>query len=165
MATAPLPSATHRVAKQRQPRYLHLTECSFHGTYVTESDLLDFLKAVQPATVTLSNIRVITGTYAAIFNHLTGPDSPVIAYNLGRRHPRGKRSCALRGAGEFQISVQARRSGSQLSLAICRPCVKEAARYRLPPGRPLGLGPARSALVEEDRLIAREFGPLDDARC
>lgn len=92
MATAPLPSATHRVAKQRQPRYLHLTECSFHGTYVTESDLLDFLKAVQPATVTLSNIRVITRTYAAIFNHLTGPDSPVIAYNLGRRHPRGKRS-------------------------------------------------------------------------
>ncbi|KAK1764284.1 hypothetical protein QBC33DRAFT_613234 [Phialemonium atrogriseum] len=62
--------------------YPHFRECSLRGIHTSESDLVHFLSAIRPATVTLTDVRLISGTYGPVFQYLTSRDSPVTSYHL-----------------------------------------------------------------------------------
>jgi hypothetical protein len=133
-----------------------LKECRLRGLHVSESFLLRFLAAGRPLSLTVTDTRLVSGTYAPIFDFLTGTESPVTCFALEDNCEQntklvhfevpGKPKFRYRG-GNVGPSVIVRRGGH----------AREDLRYRLPPGRVIGAG-------ERNRWIkakAEEFGPLD----
>jgi hypothetical protein len=56
-----------------------LKECDLRGIHVAGADLLQFLQAVRPATLTLRDVDLVSGTCTSIFEYLEA-DSPVRSY-------------------------------------------------------------------------------------
>jgi hypothetical protein len=80
----------------------------------SETHLLHFLEAVHPATLTLTNVRLVSGTYASIFQYLTGPDSPVTYYHLdGIREGNALAHFDVPGSSKFRY--RGRHRGAQLT--------------------------------------------------
>ncbi|KAI9664772.1 MAG: hypothetical protein M1821_006220 [Bathelium mastoideum] len=130
-----------------------LKECTLRGLYVSESDLLQFLNAVRPVALTLTDIRLVSGTYTAMSRFLTGPESPVTYYQLDDIREGGN-LVHFNMPGRPKFPYRYDRVGPS-SLTRRNSQVKEAIRYRFASGRPLG-SPARARWVKEK---AREFGP------
>lgn len=152
VSASPAPSTTHQESSSNLavPR---LKECSLRGVYTSESDLLRFLEAVRPATLTLTDVRLVSGTYASVFRYLTSPDSPVACYHLDDVH-EGIPLVHFEVPGSSKFRYTRGRVGPS-TLTRQAGHVKEAIHYRLPPGRPLGSG-ARMLWVKSKTL---EFGP------
>ena len=130
-----------------------LKECSLRGIHVSESDLLQFLEAVRPTVLTLTDLRLVSGTYATIFRFLTDPESPVTYYHLDDiREGRNLVHFHIPGNSKFQY-----RGGTVGPSTLTRQNdqVKEAIRYRFASGRPLGSGQRTRFVISK----AREFGP------
>ncbi|KAI0854716.1 hypothetical protein F4860DRAFT_508017 [Xylaria cubensis] len=78
----PLMDSTVKPNRSNQPHLLHLKKCTLRGLYVLDSDLLELLKAVHPVALTMTYIRLASGTWASIFEYMTSSDSPVRHYHL-----------------------------------------------------------------------------------
>jgi hypothetical protein len=155
MSTSPVPSATRQESSTSSASAC-LKECSLHGIYLSESHLLQFLEAVHPATLTLTDVRLVSGTYASIFKYLTGPDSPVTYYDLDDiREGNALVHFDVPGSSKFRY-----RGGNVGPSSLTRQTshVKEAIRYRFASGRPLGSGERMRWLKSK----ARDFGPPND---
>lgn len=155
MSTSPVPSAT-RPESSTSSAFTCLKECSLHGIYVSESHLLQFLQAVQPATLTLTNVRLVSGTYASIFKYMAGPDSPVTYYHLDDiREGNALVHFDVPGSSKFRY-----RGGNVGPNSLTRQTshMKEAIHYQFASGRPLGSGERMRWLKSK----AREFGPPED---
>lgn len=61
---------------------LRLKECWLRGLVVAEADLLRFLQRTQPVALTLIHITLNPGTYDAIFDFLTDPETLISSYHL-----------------------------------------------------------------------------------
>ncbi|KAL2008289.1 hypothetical protein VTN00DRAFT_8271 [Thermoascus crustaceus] len=155
MSTSPVPSAT-RQGSGTSSASTSLKECSLRGIYVSESDLLQFLEAVHPATLTLTDVRLVSGTYASIFKYLTSPDSPVTCYHLDDiREKNALVHFDVPGSSKFRYS---RDTVGPSSLTRQTSHVKEEIHYRFARGRAIGSGERWRWLKSK----AQEFGPPDD---
>lgn len=132
-----------------------LRECSLRGIHTSETDLVHFLSAIRPATVTLTNVRLISGTYGPVFQYLTSEDSPVTSYHLDDVYEGTKLvHFEVPGTSKFRYSgvimgpsTLSREGGH----------VKEAIPYRFSSRRVMGS-------VERNRwrrIKAQEFGGPD----
>lgn len=132
-----------------------LKECSLHGIYVSESHLLQFLDVVHPTSLTLTDIRLMSGTYDPIFKYLTDLDTPVtyihlddirVGINLVHFEIPGnpKFPYLYGGVGPSVLTRQASHNAKE-----------EPIRYRIARRRPLG-SPQR---YRWRRCKALEFGP------
>jgi hypothetical protein len=54
-----------------------LKACTLSGVYLSEHDLLEFVKAVHPVALTMTATRLVSGTYTSLFEYLALPDTPV----------------------------------------------------------------------------------------
>ncbi|KAI1294011.1 hypothetical protein F5Y03DRAFT_399758 [Xylaria venustula] len=70
------------VAAAIEPLHINLKACSFRGLYIPVDDLLQYLKAVQPAKLTLTDVRLVSGTWTHIFEYLSSTTSPITSYHL-----------------------------------------------------------------------------------
>jgi hypothetical protein len=61
---------------------LKLKDCSLRGLFVPEEDLLRYLKAVRPTNLTLTDIRLVPGSWTSIFDYLSSSISPITSYHL-----------------------------------------------------------------------------------
>ncbi|OTA58804.1 hypothetical protein K449DRAFT_114097 [Hypoxylon sp. EC38] len=61
---------------------VHLKKCTLQGVFVSAHCLLDFIKSVNPTSLTLADIHLVTGTYRGILEYLTDINSPIRAYCL-----------------------------------------------------------------------------------
>ncbi|KAI1272734.1 hypothetical protein F5Y07DRAFT_403100 [Xylaria sp. FL0933] len=139
-----------------EPPHLHLKACSLRGLYVAGEDLLRYLKAVRPTKLTLTDIRLIPGTWTPIFECLSSSSLPITSYHLDDlREGRygflvhfddvpGQAKFPYRGV-QMGPSTLTRRM-SEIGTAI---------RYQCTTRRPLGSG-ARTRWLEGKTL---EFGP------
>jgi hypothetical protein len=59
-----------------------LRSCVLRGIYTTEKALLAFITAAKPSAIILKDIRLISGTYTSIFDHLAASDGSVSMYYL-----------------------------------------------------------------------------------
>jgi len=133
-----------------------LKEYSLRGIHVSESDLLHFLEAVRPLAVTLTNIRLVSGTYASIFSYLTDPDIPVTIYDLDDSSEQNTKLVHFEVPGNPNFKYIGSNVGPS-SIVRRGSQAKEAIPYRLPPGRAIGAGERNCWL----KAKAEEFGPLD----
>ncbi len=136
-----------------------LRECSLQGIHVSESHLVQFLEAVHPTSLTLTDISLMSGTYDPIFKYLTDPDTPVtythlddicLGFNLVHFEIPGNSKFRYRN-GEVGPSVLTREGSHHAK--------EEPIRYRFPPGRPLGSGERMRWLKSR----AEECGPPDQS--
>ncbi|MCJ1386469.1 hypothetical protein MMC17_009595 [Xylographa soralifera] len=154
-STPPVSSAAHQGnSTSRAPS--HLKECSLRGIYVSENDLLQFLKAVHPTIVTLTDIHLISGTYAVILKYLTDPDSPVTCYYLDDIREGNTKLVHFEVPGSSKFRYRGGDVGPS-SLTRQASHVNEPIHYRLQPGRPLGAGERMRWLKSK----AHGFGPPD----
>jgi hypothetical protein len=152
MSTSLVPSATRQESTVSSAS-ICLKECSLHGIYVSESHLLQFLEAVHPATLTLTDVRLVSGTYAPIFEYLTSPDSPFTYYHLDDlRERRALVHFDRPGSLKFRYIPSVNVGPSLLTQQTSH--VKEEIRYRFASGRALGSG----ELNRWRRSKTEEFG-------
>ncbi|KAI0410730.1 hypothetical protein F5X98DRAFT_368628 [Xylaria grammica] len=135
-----------------------LKECSVRGLHTSESDLLYFIKALNPAVLILADVCLISGTYASIFEHLTNPDTPMTQYfiddifeygNLVHFDTPGTPKFPYRGV-DMGPSLLTRHTSH----------LKEPIRYSFTSRRPVGNRERRRWLEHK----VREFGPSEDLR-
>lgn len=155
MSTSPVPPATSQESSTSSASTC-LKECSLHRIYVSKSHLLRFSRAFHPATLTLTDVRLVSGTYASIIKYLTGPDSPVTYYHLDNiREGKALVHFDVLGSSKFRY-IGGNVGPSSLTRQTSH--VKEAIRYRFASGRPLGSRKRMRWLKGK----AREFGPPRD---
>lgn len=131
----------------------HLKECRLRGFYVSETDISHFLSALRPTKATLAYIHLTSGTYAPVFQYLTGEDSPVTSYHMDDVHEGSKLvHFAVPGPPKFPYLGHPDMGPSTLSREGDE--VKEAIQYRFTRKRPLG-SPRRTRWA---RFHAQEFG-------
>jgi hypothetical protein len=115
-----------------------------------------FSRAFHPATLTLTDVRLVSGTYASIIKYLTGPDSPVTYYHLDNiREGKALVHFDVLGSSKFRY-IGGNVGPSSLTRQTSH--VKEAIRYRFASGRPLGSRKRMRWLKGK----ARGFGPPRD---
>ncbi|RWA11829.1 hypothetical protein EKO27_g3289 [Xylaria grammica] len=138
------------------PTTTRLKECSVRGLHTSESDLLYFIKALNPAVLILADVCLISGTYASIFEHLTNPDTPMTQYfiddifeygNLVHFDTQGTPKFRYRGV-DMGPSLLTRHTTH----------LKEPIRYSFTSRRPIGNRERRRWLEYK----VREFGPSED---
>jgi hypothetical protein len=123
---------------------------------VSESDLLQFLEAVRPATVSLTDIHLVSGTYASVFQYLTSPDSPVACYHLDDDwEGNALVHFEVPGSSKFRYT---RGNPGPSSLTRQAGHVKEAIHYRFALGRALGSGER----MRWRKSKIQEYGPPQD---
>ena len=150
-------SAAPPSARQKSgtsPISTRLKECSLRGIYTTESALLQFLQAVHPTMLTLTDVRLISGTYAPIFEHLTGPYGSVMCYHLDDLH-EGNALVHFDVPGSSKFRYRGGNVGPS-SLTRQTDDARQTIRYRFAPGRALGSGERMRWLKSK----AREFGSV-----
>lgn len=136
-----------------------LKECSLHGVHMSESHLLQLLEAVHPTSLTLTNIRLMSGTYHSIFKYLADPDTPVTHTYLDDIRV-GSDLVHFEIPGNSKFRYLRDDPGPSTLTRQGRHNVKgEPIRYRLAHGRALGSGQRYSWV----RAKAQEFGPPE--RC
>ncbi|XXH02819.1 hypothetical protein Hte_009206 [Hypoxylon texense] len=59
-----------------------LKNCTLRGLFVSEADLLHFLRVVRPTTLGLDFISLTSGDYAPVIQHLASPDNEITSYYL-----------------------------------------------------------------------------------
>ena len=133
-----------------------LKECSLRGIHVSESDLLHFLEAIRPSAVTLTNIRLVSGTYASILRYLTDPKTPVTMHDLDDNCEQNTKLVHFEVPGNPKFKYIGGNVGPS-SIVRRGSQAKEAISYRLPPGRVIGAGERNRWL----KVTSEEFGPLD----
>ena len=137
-----------------------LKECSLHGIHVSESHLLQFIKAVHPTSLTLTYIRLTSGTYDPIFKYLTDLDTPItyiyldgicVGFDLVHfETPGNSKFPYLYGDAGPSVLTQQR----------CHDAKEEPIRYRFASERPTG-SRQRYYWV---RCKAQEFGPPEQIK-
>ncbi|KAI0903987.1 hypothetical protein F4823DRAFT_242174 [Ustulina deusta] len=145
------------VAAPLESPHLNLKACSLRGLYVAGEDLLRYLKAARPTKLTLTDIRLIPGTWTPIFEYLSSSISPITSYHLDDLRESdgllvhfddvpGQSKFPYRGV-QMGPSTLTRQMGE----------VGATIRYQCTTRRPLGSG-ARMRWLESKKL---EFGPPD----
>lgn len=154
MFTLPVSSTTLQGTGTSSASSTSLKECSLRGIYATESHLLQFLKAVHPTALTLTDTRLVSGTYASIFKYLTSPDSPVTYYHLNDIRERNTLvHFDIPGPAGFRYILNIVWGPSTLTRQTNH--VKEEIRYHFAPG-----WTSRSwERLHWLRSKAHEFGP------
>ncbi|KAI1762142.1 hypothetical protein GGR53DRAFT_432530 [Hypoxylon sp. FL1150] len=149
-STAPL----NPPAKLGCSKFSCLKTCKLRGVYIFEDDLLDFVKAVHPTTLIMTDIRLMSGTYSSMFEYLALSDTPVTYYHLDDLRVRhalvhfdvpGKAKFPYRGNATMGPSILTRQQNE----------AKEAIRYTVAYRRPLGSGKRMCWLKGK----INEFGP------
>ncbi|KAI2619291.1 hypothetical protein GGR54DRAFT_138410 [Hypoxylon sp. NC1633] len=133
--------------------FAHLKACTLRGAYISESDLLDFVKIIHPAALTMTDIHLASGTYASMFEYLTSSDTSVRSYHLDDLH-EGGRLVHFEVPGQSKFRYRGDTMGPS-TLTRQAEEAKEMIRYRFALGRVLGS-------VERTRWLRRkalEFGP------
>ncbi|GAD95577.1 hypothetical protein AOR_1_870114 [Paecilomyces variotii No. 5] len=129
-----------------------LKECALRGIQVSGSDLLQFLKAIQPAALTITDNTLISGTYTPIFEYIANPDCPVTYYHLDDIW-QGRNLLHFEVPGKAKFPF-ARDSPGPTTLTRKGSHTKEDIRYRFSSGRAMG-SPQRYRWVKSK---AEEFG-------
>ncbi|KAI0550558.1 hypothetical protein F4679DRAFT_205872 [Xylaria curta] len=121
-----------------QSHFSHLKTCSLRGLYVPDSNLLEFLKAVRPVELTMTDISLAPGTWTSIFEYVTSSDSPVTYYHLDDLH-ESRRLVHFDVPGESKFPYLGVTMGPS-TLTRQANEVKEAIQYGITLKRPLGSG-------------------------
>ncbi|KAI1307516.1 hypothetical protein F5Y03DRAFT_405585 [Xylaria venustula] len=64
------------------PAPMRLKKCDLISLWLSEEDLLRFLKASRPTNLNIQLVRLIGGTYASLFKLLTDPGTPTEYYKM-----------------------------------------------------------------------------------
>lgn len=62
--------------------FTKLRACSLNGIHISENDLLLFLRSLHARIISITNVRLISGTWAHTLTYLTSSDSGVTSYHL-----------------------------------------------------------------------------------
>ncbi|KAI1775413.1 hypothetical protein F4818DRAFT_48670 [Hypoxylon cercidicola] len=137
-STAQTNHTSHVENNSSRSHFGDLNRCCLRGVYVSESDLLEFVKAVHPADLTMTDIHLVSGTYASIFEYLSSSDSPVTHYHLDDIH---ERNCLVHfdGPGKSKFRYLGVTMGPS-TLARHSDGVKRPIHYRITSTRALGSG-------------------------
>ncbi|KAI6088026.1 hypothetical protein F4821DRAFT_98992 [Hypoxylon rubiginosum] len=135
-----------------------LKTCRLRGIYISKSDLLELVKAVHPPALTMTDIRLTSGSYSSIFEYMTLPDTPITYYHLDDlRERHALVHFDVPGKAKFRyLGVTMGPS----TLTRQQDEVKEAIRYRITYRRSLGSGER----VRWWRSKIQEFGHQPRAR-
>lgn len=154
------PSVLSHKQRDTIPELPHLKDCHLRGVFTSETNLLHFLSAVQPAEVTLRFIRLTAGSYTSVFQYLTGQDRYVAKYHLDDLVEDKKLVYFnVPGSPKFNHDPSGPSLGpSTLSRAGAQS--KEAIKYRFAGSRPLG-SLERTQWI---RFWAQEFGGTSSGR-
>ncbi|KAI1352295.1 hypothetical protein F5Y01DRAFT_97964 [Xylaria sp. FL0043] len=138
-----------------EPAHVNLKACSLRGLYVAGEGLLRYLEAVRPTKLTLTDIRLIPGTWTPIFECLSSSTLPITYYHLDDlRQGDGLLVHFDDVPGQAKFSYRDVQMGpSTLTRRMSE--VGTPIRYRCTTQRPLGSG-ARTRWLESKKL---EFGP------
>ncbi|KAI0386972.1 hypothetical protein F5Y04DRAFT_288777 [Hypomontagnella monticulosa] len=136
-----------------------LRECSLRGFYVSEHDLLQFLNATRPQTLTLTDIHLVSGTYNTVFDYITGTESLIMDYFLDdlMREERLVHFDDVPGDPKFPYLD---RTVGPSTLARHGSHAREAIHYHFPSRRALGSGNR----YRWSRMKGEEFGYREGAR-
>ncbi|XDG01015.1 hypothetical protein ABKA04_000630 [Annulohypoxylon sp. FPYF3050] len=115
-----------------------LKTCRLRGVYIFESDLLEFVKAIHPSALTMSDIRLTSGTYSSIFEYMALPNTPITYYHLDDLR-EGHALVHFDVSGNAKFPYRGVTMGPS-TLTRQENEVKEATRYRITHKRPLGSG-------------------------
>ncbi|KAI1171143.1 hypothetical protein F4777DRAFT_566470 [Nemania sp. FL0916] len=136
-----------------QASFAFLKTCGLRGLHISESSLLEYLKAIRPTALAMKYIHLTRGTWAPIFDFLTSSGSPVKSYCLDDLVEDGK-LVHFDVPGESKFRYMGIRMGpSTLTRDVDEE--KEAIRYSFPTSRMMGSGEA----YRWDRKLSKEFGP------
>ncbi|KAI1421433.1 hypothetical protein F5Y12DRAFT_704440 [Xylaria sp. FL1777] len=143
------------VAAPLESPHLNLKACSLQGLYVSGEDLLRYLKAARPTKLTLTDIRLIPGTWTPIFEYLSSSISSITSYHLDDlREGNGLLVHFDDVPGQSKFPYRGVQMGpSTLTRQMGE--VEATIRYQCTTRRPLGSG-ARTRWLESKKL---EFGP------
>ncbi|KAI0430578.1 hypothetical protein F5Y09DRAFT_341511 [Xylaria sp. FL1042] len=137
------------------PYSAHLKTCTLRGLYVTGEALLEFLKAVQPKLLTMTDISLVSGVWTPIFEYLSSPNSPIASYHLDDLEENGLKLVHFEdvpGRSKFRYLSDIL-GPSTLIRQACE--ARATIRYRLPTRRALGSGEYRRWW--QSKVL--EFGP------
>ncbi|KAI1800356.1 hypothetical protein F4811DRAFT_539452 [Daldinia bambusicola] len=148
-STAPLNSAV----ELGRSNFACLQTCRLRGIYILESDLLELVKAVHPSALTMTDIRLTSGTYSSIFEYMTLQDTPITYYHLDDLR-EGHALVHFDVPGKAKFPYRGVTMGPS-TLTRQQDEVDEAIRYRITHKRPLGSGER----MHWWRSKIQEFGP------
>ncbi|KAI1441251.1 hypothetical protein F5Y02DRAFT_400283 [Annulohypoxylon stygium] len=148
-STAPLDSSV----ELSHSNFACLEICRLRGVYIFESDLLEFVKAVHPSALTMSDIRLTSGTYSSIFEYMALLDTPITYYHLDDLR-EGHALVHFDVPGNAKFPYRGVTMGPS-TLTRQENEVKEAIRYRITHKRPLGSGER----MRWWKSKVQEFGP------
>jgi len=143
--TVPSQHSNPREAVNDKPS-LNLEECSLRGIYTSGADLLHFLKTVQPGSVTMADVHLVSGSYVPIMDYFADPDSPVRSYHLDDIWaPRVNQWETDHNLVHFEAPGQpkfrySRDTPGPSTLIRLGSQVKDVVHYRYAQGRALGSG-------------------------
>ncbi|OTB09180.1 hypothetical protein M426DRAFT_134044 [Hypoxylon sp. CI-4A] len=143
----------YSVLQLGQSNFACLKTCSLRGVYILESDLLGLIKAVHPSALTMTDIRLTSGTYSSIFEYMTLPDTPITYYHLDDLR-QGLNLVHFDVPGKAKFPYRNVTMGPS-TLTRQQNEVKEAIRYRITYGRFLGSGERMRWWKRKNQ----EFGP------
>ncbi|KAI1211402.1 uncharacterized protein F4807DRAFT_420288 [Annulohypoxylon truncatum] len=152
-----LVQSTTSLKNNSHSKFARLKECSLRGVYVSENELLEFVKAVHPAALTMADVHLISGTYTSIFEYLTLSETPVTYYHLDDIR-EGIDLVHFDVPGGPKFRYQDINMGPS-TLIRQMDHVKEPIQYRITRRRPLGSGERRRWCESK----YREYGPLRQA--
>ncbi|KAI1452466.1 hypothetical protein F4805DRAFT_447374 [Annulohypoxylon moriforme] len=115
-----------------------LKTCRLSGVYIIESDLLDLVKAIHPAALTMTDVRLTLGTYSSIFEYMTLLNTPITYYHLDDLR-EGHALVHFDVPGKAKFPYRGITMGPS-TLTRQQDEVKDALRYRITYKRPLGSG-------------------------
>lgn len=133
--------------------FVCLKTCRLRGVYIVESDLLELVKAVHLSALTMTDIRLTSGTYSSIFEYMTLLDTPIAHYHLDDLR-EGHALVHFDVPGTAKFPYRGVTMGPS-TLTRQQDEVKEAIRYRITHKRPLGSGER----MRWWRSKIQEFGP------
>ncbi|KAI1737779.1 hypothetical protein F4680DRAFT_206097 [Xylaria scruposa] len=121
-----------------QSHFSRLKICSLRGLYVPVGNLLEFLKAVRPVALTMTDVSLAPGSWTSIFEYVTSSDSPLTYYHLDDLR-ESRRLVHFDVPGESKFPYLGVTMGPS-TLTRQANEVKEAIQYGITWKRPLGSG-------------------------
>ncbi|KAI5920488.1 hypothetical protein F4810DRAFT_713494 [Camillea tinctor] len=147
------------IAAADYPESTRLQACCLRGLYVPGSDLLEFLKTIQPERLFLFDIRLVSGTWAPIFEYLTSSDSTTTLCKLDDiREDHRLVHFEVPGQSKFRYSEVVM---GPSTLTKSQDDVKDPIRYRTTWKRALGSGPRMRWWRSKEREYGPDIDPSD----
>ncbi|KAI0975334.1 hypothetical protein F4678DRAFT_469942 [Xylaria arbuscula] len=146
---------THTVAAKCH-KTNRLEHCIIRGWHVLGPQLLEFLKAIQPEKLSLFHVRLVSETWAPIFDYLTSSDSRTVFCKLDDLFEGDQHLVHFDVPGRSKFNyVGAKMGPSTLTtLPKSQDEVKDGIRYNITPKHPFGA--AHSCWKQSNML---EYGP------